>query len=222
MPLDADVYSAIARFDAAMQQLDVRYALVGSVARHLYGEARFGYGDIDFVADLNDSHLEPLSKMFGRPANFILPSSFDRLWEWFSEEVIDSYRARCICQADYIWLSHKGAQKTIPIHVYIAHNFPSRWICLQRAQRYAVYPTLGTVTYLPHVEDLLIGEIAWFLEQYQNPSTHSRDRWKRLFDRFNLSPDRIFKRAGNYRTKEGKICKDSGVLPVQCEHQKAA
>jgi len=222
MALDADAYAAIARFDAAMQQLDVPYALVGSVARHLYGEARFGYGDIDFVADLNDSHLEPLSKMFGRPANSILPSPLDSLCGWLSDEQIESERARCICQADYIWLSHKGAQKTIPIHVYIAHNFPSRWICLQRAQRYAVHPTLGTVTYLPHVEDLLIGEIAWFLEQYQNASTHSRDRWKRLFDRFNLSPDRIFKRAGNYRTKEGKICKDSGVLPVQCEHQKAA
>jgi hypothetical protein len=86
MPLDADAYAAIARFDAAMQQLDVRYAMVGSVARHLYGEARFGYGDIDFVADLNDSHLEPLSKMFGRPANSILPSPLDRLCGWLSDE----------------------------------------------------------------------------------------------------------------------------------------
>jgi hypothetical protein len=60
MPLDADVYSAIARFDAAMQQLDVPYALVGSVARTpcCTGTATVCVtGDIDFVADFNDSHL---------------------------------------------------------------------------------------------------------------------------------------------------------------------
>jgi hypothetical protein len=114
MPLDADAYAAIARFDAAMQQLDVRYAMVGSVARHLYGEARFGYGDIDFVADLNDSHLEPLSKMFGRPANSILPSPLDSLCGWLSDEQIESERARCMCQADYIWLSHLARSDASP------------------------------------------------------------------------------------------------------------
>jgi len=222
MELDADVYSAIAHFDAVMQQLDVRYALVGSVARHLYGEPGSHCGDIDFVADLNDSHLEPLSQIFDRKANWILPSSLDGLCEWFSDEVIDSYRARCMCQADYIWLSHRGEKRTIPIHVYIAHNYPSRWICLQRAQRYIVHPILRTVTYLAHVEDLLIGEVAWFLDRDRKEWTQLRDRWQPLCDSFNLSLDRIFTRAEHYQKKEGQIYKHGGVLPVQCEHQKAA
>ncbi|MCL6474968.1 MAG: hypothetical protein K6U75_07950 [Firmicutes bacterium] len=97
MELDADVYSAIAHFDTVMQQLDVRYALVGSVARYLYGEPRSYCGDIDFVADLNVSHLEPLCQILDTKANQILPSPLDMLCEWFSEEVLESTRDRCMC-----------------------------------------------------------------------------------------------------------------------------
>jgi|GEM_PF-1210084 len=208
MALDADAYAAIARFDAAMQQLDVPYALVGSVAwTLLYGQPLPRYRDIDFIADFNDSHLEPLCEIWGVQPTEYFPSPHDGLDWWLSAEFIDSARARCMCQADYIWLPHLGETRRIPIHVFIAHNYPSRWICLQRAQRYIIHPDLGTVTYLPHVEDLLIGEIAWSLDCNWEKCRESRNAWQPFCDRFNLSLDRIFTRAEHYRKKEGHIYK---------------
>jgi len=220
MRLDADAYAAIARFDATMQQLDVRYAMVGSVARHLYGEARFGYGDIDFVADLNDSHLEPLSKMFGRPANSILPSPLDSLCGWLSDEQIESERARCICQADYIWLSHLGRRRCIALHVYIAHNYPSRWVCLQRAQRYIVRPRSGVATYLPHVEDLMIGHIVWHLDYDRFQA--ARMRTEHFCKRHKLNIDYLIQRATRYGRMEGPHYRYDGIRPAKCRYQQAA
>jgi hypothetical protein len=59
---------------AVFEQLHVPYFVTGSIATITYGEPRFT-NDIDMVADLKESHVEPLCAAFEPPDYYISPDA---------------------------------------------------------------------------------------------------------------------------------------------------
>lgn len=220
-------YSAIAFVDDLMQQLNVRYVLVGSAAEYLYKwqlsqdkdprECRFY--DIDFVAELTDEHLEPLSRILGLPPDYILPSEGDPLQEYLDPEIIEQMRARCMCQTNYFFLTHHNEEDYARVHIFVVHEDPSRQVVLQRPQRWVLRENPYVATWLPHVEDWIVGHLIYrgdlredFRKLYKD-CVHMGEQYRR---------SRYYRRLDRQMGVTEFRNLDIRVRNVECRYKKAA
>lgn len=221
MKLPEQFFHAIAFVDDLMRQLNVRYALVGSVAEYLYGCERDIYRDLDLVADLNDTHIEPLCQGLKTTPEYLLPSRLDHLWEYLSDEVIDAQRARCICQADYICFTYgtrADFRDRVNCHAFIAHDYAYRLLVLENAQRRVICERPYVVASVPPLDDLIVCSYVYGIPE--NKVVCDKDK---LFTMYadQLDTQSLHQRIDYYRRElaRQRIYEQGGVRDVTCRYQ---
>lgn len=221
MELPDEFFHAIAFVDDLMRQLNVRYALVGSVAEYLYGCERDIYRDLDLVADLNDTHMEPLCQKLKTTPGYLLPSRLDHLQEYLSDEVIDAQRARCICQADYIYFSYRTRadfQDNVNCQVFIAHDYAYRLMVLENAQRRVICEHPYVVASIPPLDDLIVCSEVYGIPE--NKVVCDKDKLFRMYAD-QLDAKSLRRRIDYYRQQlvQQRIYEQGGVRDVTCRYQ---
>lgn len=62
-----------------------------------------------------------------------------------------------MCQANCLFLSYHNKESWARLHIFVAHEYPSRQVVLQRAERWVRRQNPYVATVLPHVEDRIVG-----------------------------------------------------------------
>ena len=139
---EADLVAALQPVAAAFDALGVRYFLGGSVASSAHGVARASL-DVDVVAELNPSHVDPLARQLA--AAYYVPIAQMRT-------AADERRS--------FNLIHVATM--FKIDVFVSKGRPFDRSAAERARPHAIGEYTGSPFPVASAEDTILAKLEWF------------------------------------------------------------
>ena len=126
-----------------LDDIPVRYAVVGSIASMLYGEARLTL-DIDIVVELEDRFVEPFCSHFPSPEYYVsVPAARDAVWRRSQFNIQHAYTG-------------------IKIDLMISKGTAWAETQLKRTRRFTIGPNAQASFAAP--EDVILGKLWYYAE----------------------------------------------------------
>lgn len=166
MSLDQDPWLAAAAVASALDELGVRYAIVGSLASGVVGEPRYT-ADVDMVVELNETHIDPLIERLS--PRFYIPTELLRR------------ATRAHTSANLI-----DNETGLKVDLFVAGGTPLDADTL--ARRVATTSEgVETALYVQSAEDVILHKLRWF----RRGGEISDRQWRDIVGVVRLQSDRL-------------------------------
>ncbi len=150
-----------------LENLQVAYAISGSIATALYGVAR-STQDVDIVADLKVEHVAPMAKML--QTKFYLDTAM----------ISDA-----VARRESFNLIHR--ETMLKVDVFVARDHPLDRAVISRARRYSLHPEASSLVSVVAPEDVVLAKLWW----YRQGREVSRQQWKDVLGVLRLQADTL-------------------------------